>query len=337
MNPFALVSPFNVFSSSISLDGSKIKANASKHSALSFGHAEELEQVLRAEVEKLCRLAEEAESQQLTLDMDIPAEMKRREDRLAVIKAAKAEIEKRTAERRKQEKADYEANVAKREAQIKAGKKPRGKDPEPPAEGPKPTDQVNLTDDESRIMPVSGGGFEQTYNAQIAVDADSMLIMECDVVQATNDKKQVAPMLQKLAELPESLGKTHTLLGDSGYFSEDNVKACVAAGITPLLAPGREAHYHSVETLQNRPTPLPADAEVDALTRMKQFLKTKEGRELYGRRKCTVEPVFGIIKAVMKFRQFMRRGLERVRSEWRWVSLAWNIKRMAVLKAAMAG
>lgn len=321
----------------ISLDGSKVKANASKHSALSYGHAEELEKRLRAEVEELSRLAAEAESQSVTLDLDIPAEMKRREDRLAEILKAKTEIELRAAERSAQEEAEHKARMEKREAQRQAGKKPRGKDPEPPEGGPRSTDQVNLTDGESRVMPVSGGGFEQAYNAQIAVDVDSMLIVGHDVVQAVNDKKQVEPMLQKLDTLPECLGKVHTILGDTGYFSANNVDVCAKAGVTPLIAPGREEHYHSLETLQNMPEPLPADANVDPLTRMKQFLKTKEGRKQYGRRKCTVEPVFGIIKQVMKFRQFTCRGLDRVRSEWGWVSLAWNVRRMAVLKAAIAG
>ena len=318
----------------ISVDGSKIKANASKHSALSFGHAEELEKKLRTEVEELCRMASEAESQSGTLDLDIPEELQRREERLAAIQAAKTEIEARAAERYAREKEEHDARMAKREADREAGKKPRGKDPEPPKEGPLPTDQVNLTDGESRIMPVSGGGFEQTYNAQAAVDADSMLIVACDVVQATNDKKQIEPMLQELAALPPEMGKPHTLLGDNGYYSENNVNACAESGITPLIAPGREQHYHSLETLKNMPDPYPADADVDPVTRMKNDLKSKEGRKQYGRRKCTVEPVFGIIKQAMGYRQFIRRGLNKVRSEWQWVSLAWNMRRMAVLSAA---
>ena len=321
----------------ISLDGSKVKANASKHSALSFGHAEELEKKLRSEVEELCRMASEADSKSATLDLDIPAELQRREERLATIQKAKIEIEARAAERFAREKEEHDARMAKRNELRKAGKKPRGEDPEPPAEGPVSTDQVNLTDGESRIMPVSGGGFEQSYNTQIAVDADSLLIMACDVVQAVNDKKQVEPMLQELAALPECLGKTHTVLGDNGYFSENNVNACANSGITPLIAPGREPHYHGLNTIMNMPEPMPADANVDPVTRMKQFLKTKQGRKQYGRRKCTVEPVFGVIKHVIGFRQFMRRGLDKVRSEWRWVSLAWNMRRMAVLSAAMAG
>lgn len=320
----------------ISLDGSKVKANASKHSALSFGRAEELEKRLRAEVEELCRLAAQAEGQSLKLELDIPAELRRREERLAAILSAKAEIEARAAERAAREKVEYEERMAKREAQRQEGKKPRGKDPEPPAGGAISTDQVNLTDGESRIMPVSGGGFEQAYNTQIAVDADSLLVLSCDVVQATNDKKQLEPMLQALAELPECLGKAHTLLGDSGYFSADNVNACDKAGMKPLIAPGRESHYHNLETLKNMPEPFPPDADVDPLSRMKQFLKTREGRKQYGRRKCTVEPVFGIIKEAMRFRQFLRRGLDKVRSEWRWVNLAWNMRRMAVLKASLA-
>lgn len=320
----------------ISLDGTKVKANASRHSALSFGHAEELEKRLCAEVDELCRLAEAAESQQMKLDLDIPAELQRRQERLAAIQAAKAEIEARAAQRLAREQAEYEARKGAREAQRQAGKKPRGKEPTPPVEGPDATDQVNLTDGESRIMPVAGGGFEQAYNSQLAVDADSLLIVGCEVVQAVNDKQQVEPMLQTLAALPECLGKADTLLADNGYFSANNVDACVQAGMTPLLAPGREKHGHDLEMLLNLPTVQPADASADPLTRMKQFLKTKEGRKQYGRRKCTVEPVFGIIKQVMRFRQFTLRGLEGVRNEWQWVSLAWNLRRMAVLQAGLA-
>lgn len=320
----------------ISLDGSKIKANASKHSALSFGHAEELEKRLQAEVEKLYRMVEQAESQSVTLDLDIPEELARREERLAVIRAAKAEIEARAVERLAREKAEYDARMAKREAVRQAGKKPRGKDPEPPQAGSRPTDQVNLTDEESRIMPVAGGGFEQAYNAQVGVDADSLLIVTCDVVQASNDKQQVEPALRALAALPQDLGKPQTILADNGYYSEGNVNACANRNITPLIAPGREQHYHSLETLQNMPAPLSPDADVDPVTRMKNDLKSQDGRKAYGRRKCTVEPVFGIIKHVMGFRQFMRRGLEKVRYEWQWVSLAWNMRRMAVLSAAGA-
>src|SRR6185437_12027156 len=176
--------------------------------------------------------------------MSIPEELARREARLAAIARAKATIEARAKERHGRERADYEAKLKAREAKTAAtGKKPAGRPPQPPVEGPLPTDQVNLTDEQSRIMPVAGGGFEQCYNAQAVVAAGSLLVVAADVVQAPNDKRQLAPMLDKLAALPEDLGQPETLLADTGYFSAANVETCQTAGIAPLIALGREAHH----------------------------------------------------------------------------------------------
>ncbi len=223
--------------------------------------------------------------------------------------------------------------MAAREAkQAQTGQRPRGRVPVPPVEGPLPTDQVNLTDEESRIMPVAGGGFEQCYNAQAAVVADSLLVVATDVVQAPNDKQQIEPMLDKLAELPDELGKVDELLADNGYFSEANVNACAAQGIEPVIAMGREAHHPSLaERFAQDPAapknPTPREA-------MCHRLQTKEGKARYALRKQTPEPVFGIIKSVLGFRQFMLRGLDRVRGEWKLVTMAWNLKRMFALAGA---
>src|SRR5512132_4605537 len=134
-----------------------------------------------------------------------------------------------------------------------------GKPPASPTEGPQPTDQVNLTDAESRIMPVAGGGFEQCYNAQAAVAAGSLLVVVADVVQAPNDKQQLTPMLDKIGTLPDVLGRPDTLLADNGYFSEANVQACVAGGIEPLIALGREAHHQSLQQRFAAAPPAPED------------------------------------------------------------------------------
>ena len=238
----------------------------------------------------------------------------------------------RAKERFEREQAEYQCKLAAREAREKArGRKLGGKAPEPPAEGPKSTDQINLTDEESRIMPVAGGGFEQRYNAQAAVAADSMLVVAGDVVQAPNDKQQVEPMVKKLNDLPKDLGKADTLLGDNRYFSEANVNACEAAGIEPLLAPGRDAHHPSLaerfaEATAALENPTPLEATTDRLW-------TPEGKKLYALRKHTPEPVFGIIKSALGFRQFLLRGLDNVRGEWNLVTMAWNLKRMLALKA----
>ena len=212
------------------------------------------------------------------------------------------------------------------------GKKPGGKPPEPPAEGPRPTDQLNLTDEESRIMPVAGGGFEQCYNAQAVVAAGSLLVIASTVVQAPNDKQQGEPMLAKITALPEGLGKAETLLGDNGYFSEANVKACEAAGIEPLLAIGRDSHHPSLrERFAGAPAAPENPTPVEA---MAYRLQTPEGKKLYALRKHTPEPVFGIIKSVLGFRRFLLRGLEKVKGEWSLVTMAWNLKRMFALKVA---
>jgi hypothetical protein len=179
----------------IALDGTKVKANASKHRALSYGHIGRIEAQLREEVQQLMGMAENADRQSPPDGMDVPAEIARREARLKALAEAKAKIEARAQERFEDEQKDHEAKVARREAQRRTGKKPRGEDPKPPEGGAKERDQINLTDEESRIMPVSSGGFEQGYNAQAAVDVETMLIMGTTVTRQSNDKRQVAPML----------------------------------------------------------------------------------------------------------------------------------------------
>ena len=220
----------------VSLDGFKIKTNASRHSALSHGHIEKLEVQLKGEVESLLAMAEQADQSAIPDGMSLPEEIARRE--------AKATIEARAKARFEKEQAEYEAKMARRKAKEKeSGKKPGDKPPKPPTAGLGPKDQVNLTDDESRIMPVSGGGFDQTYTAQAAVDTDSMLVVAPAVTQACNDKQQVAPMLEKLAALPDFLGQVKNLLGDTGYYSADNAATCEAHGIEPYIAVKRDEHH----------------------------------------------------------------------------------------------
>lgn len=317
----------------VALDGTKIHANASRHSALSYEHASQIEAQLKAEVADLLGKAEAADQAEVPDGMSIPEELARREMRLAEIARAKAIIEARAKERHARERAEYEAKMAAREAkQAQTGKKPGRREPQPPVEGPLPSDQVNLTDAESRIMPTAGGGFEQCYNAQAVVAADSLLVVATDVVQAPNDKQQLEPMLDKLAELPADLGKVGGLLADNGYFSEANVNACAAAGIEPVIAMGREAHYPSLaERFAKDPAPLKNPTPLEA---MRHQLQTKEGKKRYALRKQTPEPVFGVIKSVLGFRQFLLRGLEKVRGEWSLVTMAWNLKRMFALAGA---
>lgn len=317
----------------IVLDGTKVHANASRHSALSHEHAGKIEAQLKAEVAALMARAEAADAADIPDGMSIPDELARREDRLGKIAQARATIEARAKERHARELADHEAKMAAREARAKAtGKKPGGRPPQPPSEAPLPSDQVNLTDAESRIMPVAGGGFEQCYNAQAAVAAGSLLVVAATVVQAPNDKQQVEPMLGKIAALPAALGDVETLLADTGYFSAGNVAACQAAGIAPLIAMGRQPHHPPLaERFATAPAAPDDPTPVEA---MAHRLKTPEGRALYALRKQTPEPVFGIIKSVLGFRQFSLRGLDKARGEWSLVTMAWNIKRMFALHAA---
>jgi transposase len=314
----------------VALDGTKVHANASRHSALSYEHAGKIEAQLQAEVADLLAKAEAADQADVPDGMSIPEELARREARLAKLAEARAKIEARAKERFEREQAEHQAKLAAREAKAEAtGRKPRGRPLQPPVEGPLASDQINLTDEESRIMPVAGGGFEQCYNAQAVVAAGSLLVVATDVVQAANDKQQLAPMVEKLKALPEELGKPETLLADNGYFSAANVTACGAGNIAPLIATGREVHHPPLaERFADAP---PAPKNPTPVEAMARRLKTPEGKQLYALRKQVPEPVFGIIKSVLGFRQFLLRGLDCVRGEWSLVTMAWNLKRMFVL------
>jgi len=314
----------------IGLDGTKIHANASRHSALSYGHAAKIEAQLKAEVATLLAKAEAADRAELPDGLSIPEELERREDRLAKIAEAKTKIEARAKERFEREQAEHLTKLAEREAKAKArGNKPGGKPPAPPTAGPRSEDQINLTDEDSRIMPVAGGGFDQCYNAQAAVAAGSLLVVATHLTQAANDKQQIKPMLDTLEGLPAELGAPETLLADTGYFSAANVEACKAAQIEPLIAMGRQPHY---APLAERLAPAPdAPQNPTPVQAMAHRLKTPEGKALYALRKQTPEPVFGVIKSAMGFRRFSLRGLEKVKGEWDLVAMSWNIKRLFAL------
>jgi hypothetical protein len=202
----------------ISLDGTKVKANASKHKALSHGHIEKLAEQLREEVQALLKRASEADQEELADGIDLPDEIARREDRLKVLAEAKEKIVERVKEKDEQAQKEYQEKVVRREAQRAAGEKPKGREPQAPETGPRAKDQINLTDEESRIMP-SAQGFVQGYNAQAAVDVDTMLVLATTVTQEPNDKQQVEPMLEELAALPEELGKAEVLLADKAVIS----------------------------------------------------------------------------------------------------------------------
>ncbi len=176
-------------------------------------------------------------------------------------------------------------------------------------------------------MPVSGGGFGQCYNAQAGVDTETMLIVGQHLSQKTNDKQELKPALESLTTLPGQLGTVGSLLADAGYFSEANVESCLEEKILPFICASRDVHNQGLRERFAEPEPLPEGA--DAVTKMKYRLKTQAGRAIY----AELEPVFGIIKAVMGFREFLLRGVESVRGEWNLVCIAWNLKRLHVLAA----
>ena len=315
----------------VSLDGTKVKANASKHKALSYAHATKLQKQLEDEVQILLQKAKNADNQEDNDGMNIPDEIARREDRLEVIKAAKLKIEQRAKERYKQELQEYEAKIKKREDKEQlTGKKPRGKKPQPPkSKEPNPKEQINLTDEESRIMPISGGGYMQAYNAQASVEHESRLIVHQHVTQNVNDKKEVLPTLQWFKDNPTL--SPSAMLADAGYFSDENVKQCTDEKIIPYISFGKEQHnqpledrFQEVQALQENAT----DVE-----KMKHRLQTKEGKEIYALRKSMIEPIFGVIKHVMGFRQFMLRGFEKSKGEWNLMCIAYNLKRLHTITA----
>ena len=322
----------------VSLDGTKMKANASKHKALSYEYACKLEEKLKAEIEQLMALSAAMDGSEANkAELNIPEEIRRREARLSKIESAKAEIERREKERFEKDKASYEEKMqARAEKEERTGKKPKGRAPQEPKEEISGKAQVNLTDEDSRIMPTSGKGFEQSYNAQAGVDVWSRMIVNAHVSQAPNDKEELKPSLKELKELPDVLGRVEELLGDTGFFSEENLRAAEEAGISPYIPASREEHNSYLKSKMEEP-PSPPKEGAGVKERTSYKLKTEEGRKKYAQRKAVSEPVFGIIKHVMGYRSFLTRGIENVRKEWTHVCIGYNLKRLFNLFNAKKG
>jgi transposase len=317
----------------ISMDGSKVHANASKSKAVSYKRLLELETQLRVEVEALFRLADQADGHEVPEGMHVTDEIALRQERLARLAEAKQVLQARAQERQAAEQAEYEAKLRQRAAQAqRTGRKPRGRPPiPPPAAEPHDQDQYNFTDPESRIMKNSNSaGFEQAYNAQVAVDQGSFFIVACALSNHPNDKAEVEPTLDAL---PAALGTPAAAALDNGFFSEKNLAALEERHIEPYIATGREPHHQSwQERFAAEPEPPAEDASPQV--KMAYKLRTQIGQAIYRLRKCTVEPVLGIIKAVLGFRQFSLRGLNAAAGEWALVCLAFNLKRMHTLALA---
>lgn len=312
----------------LSLDGSKIHADASKSKAVSYGRLKELETTLREEVVRLFELGEcvDQGEGELPEGLVIGDEIAFRKERLENLAKAKAVLEARAQGQYEAEKAEYAAKMRAREAkEHERHQKPRGKPPKPPEAGPDEKDQYNFTDPDSRIMKNStNAGYDQHYNAQIAVTQDSLLIVATSLSNHPNDKREAEPTLDALSP---KLGKPTGAALDNGFFSEHNINALQQRQIEPYIATGREAHYQRIEDLLGK---LPDEPPVDAspTEKMTYKLASDIGKEIYRLRKCTVEPVIGIIKEILGFRQFSLRGLINAAGEWCLVCLAFNLKRM---------
>jgi len=317
----------------VAIDGTKIKANASKHKAMSYDHMGETEQRLKQEIDALLKQADEtdaAEDAQYGKGKrgdELPDELARRESRLAKLEKAKAEVEQEARQKAEEKRAAAEAKLAeRREKEEQTGKKSRGRDPQipvPDAAQPEAKAQRNFTDPESRIMPdgANKGSFVQGYNAQIAVDAQTQIIVAAEVTQETNDKKQLLPMIAQIAANLEQ--KPEKVSADTGYFSEANVTDESVKDVDLYVATGRDKHGVAVETSSD-PRPLgalPKDA-------MREKLRTEAGRTVYKMRKAIVEPVFGQIKEQRGFRRFSLRGKENVSCEWKLVCAVSNLLKL---------
>lgn len=317
--------------SGVSIDGTKIAANASKHAAVSYGRAGELIAELEQEVQLLMTLSEEADRAPQPVTLVVPEELARREARLARYTTARTVIEARHAAAAAEKQADYAAKMAQREAAQAAGKRPRGKPPEPPSATPDAKAQYNFTDPDSRIMKAGNGAhFEQAYNCQAAVDADgTMLIVGAYVTDAANDKQQLVPAVQ--AAVAAGHTPSH-VLADSGYYSDAAVKAVEQdGGPTVYAPPAKQSHHRRLADLLNPPDLTPPAAAAPATEHMRHRLQTPAGQAHYKLRKQTVEPVFGIIKAAMGFHRFQLRGKAGAALEWTLVTLAYNVRRLARL------
>jgi transposase len=315
----------------ISVDGSKVHADASKSHAVSYGRLLQTERRLSAEVEELMALGEAADQRALPEGLDVEFEIALREERLLNLAQAKAVLEARAEERHEAEKAEYEAKLREREEKAKrTGRKPGGRKPQPPTAGPRAKDQYNFTDPDSRIMKNSTNkGFDQHYNVQVAVDQGCRLIVGNTLSNHASDREEAIPTVDAI---PAQIGKPKAAALDNGYWSPMNVEGLQGRGIEPFIATGRDSHNQSwQERFAQQPEPPVKDARL--IVKMAYKLRTVIGKRLYGLRKSTVEPVIGIIKETLGFRQFSLRGLLAAAGEWCLVCLAYNLKRLHTLMA----
>jgi len=319
----------------VALDGSKIQANASKHKAMSYGRMGEAEQKLQAEVEELLRQAEAADAAEDAQygkgrrGDELPEELARRESRLKKIQEAKAELEAEARQEAEKKRAEAEAKLAARcQQEEQTGQKARGRQPQAPdpdKSQPAANAQRNFTDPESRIMPDGAhkGSFVQGYNAQIAVDSQAQIIVACDLTEETNDKQQLAPVLE---QVEQNLGlKPEAASADTGYWSETQVSDERLRGIDLFVATSKQKHGEADEAAEQQAV---SGDQQSPLAAMKQKLKSEAGRSIYKMRKAIVEPVFGQIKEWRRFRRFSLRGKDQAKAEWQLICLTHNLLKL---------
>jgi transposase len=316
----------------VALDGTKVKANASKHKAMSYERMGETEKRLEEEVQALLAEAARADAEEDgkygkgKRGDELPAELARRESRLAKIREAKAALEREAKEPAEEAKARVEAQLQEREKQEQergrqfGGRKPQV--PEPEQARPEPKAQRNFTDPDSRIMKDGASQeFVQAYNAQAVVDSAAQVIVAAAVTQQANDKQQLVPMLEQVQAMTGKMPRQAT--ADAGYFSEKNVTDPKLAGMNLLVPPDRQKHGEPLPSATGPPPP-----EATVAERMRHKLRTPEGRAIYKMRKAVVEPVFGQIKERRGFRRFLLRGLDRVEAEWKIICATHNLLKL---------
>jgi transposase len=318
----------------LSTDGTKMRANASRHKAMSYGYMNKEIDRLEAEIDQLLKHAEELDAEQDAAlgsrrGDELPDELKRREQRLAKIKEAKARLEAKALAKAEEEQRRRDEEQAKREAE---GRQRRGKEPAPVDSNPEEKAQTNFTDPEAKIMKQSNKGFDYSYNAQAVVDSTEQIIVAAEVTSEANDKQQAVPMAQaaldnlNAAGIERPRGADGKLVpipntADSGYFSEKAVEGTEKIGMDPHFAVGRQKHHEAP-----MPMPTPATvAEAGAKEKMQEKLRSATGKALYAARKHIVEPVFGQIKSARGVRMFLLRGLEKVSAEWQLICLTHNL------------
>jgi transposase len=320
----------------VSVDGTKIKANASKHKNVGYGRAGQLVEQLDSEVRDLLKKAEEADGREEGVEQGLPEDLARREKLKSKLQEARTKLEERAKARAKAEREEYERKCAKREGRKGSSK---GKRIKPPQEEPRPDEQVNLVDADSRLMRRSKReGYEQAYNGQAVVDAEgSQLVLAARVTQSASDSNELVANLEMV---PRSIGKVAVALADSGYANGAEVEKLQGKGPKERIevyaavgSEGRRKYDYRPESKGGKPA---KNICAPWMLQMKEKIESESGRALYSKRKQTVEPVFGVIKAAMGFRQFLLRGINKIRGEWQLVTLAYNFKRLASLKMEAA-